>query len=56
VDCSDQEDGRNGWQVFTESITARAANPPPKPGERASGATTAQRTYTPADPSITNSG
>ena len=30
VDCSDQEDGRSGWQVFTESITALAANPPVK--------------------------
>ncbi|MFN9244535.1 MAG: DUF4062 domain-containing protein, partial [Cyanobacteriota bacterium] len=49
VDCVDQEDGRSGPQVFTESITALAANPPLKPGERASGATTAQRTYTPAD-------
>ena len=28
VDCSDQEDGRNGWQVFTEALTALAANPP----------------------------
>jgi hypothetical protein len=28
VYCSDQEDGRNGWQVFTEALTALAAKPP----------------------------
>ena len=49
VDCVDQEDGRSGWQVFTESITALAANPPPKPGQEATGTTTAHRTYTPAE-------
>ena len=45
VDCSDQQDGRNGWQVFSERITALAANPPPK------GSTNEQqkRTYTPAE-------
>ena len=46
VDCSDQEDGRSGWEVFSEQITALAANPPPKPGEGAHSATTAQRHYT----------
>jgi formylglycine-generating enzyme required for sulfatase activity len=46
VDCSDQEDGRSGWQVFSEQITALAANPPPKTRERAHSATTAQRHYT----------
>jgi formylglycine-generating enzyme required for sulfatase activity len=46
VDCSDQEDGRSGWQVFSEQITALAANPPPKTGEGADSATTAQRQYT----------
>jgi formylglycine-generating enzyme required for sulfatase activity len=46
VDCSDQEDGRSGWEVFSEQITALAANPPPKTGEGAHSATTAQRQYT----------
>lgn len=46
VDCSDQEDGRSGWEVFSEQITALAANPPPKTGEGAHSATTAQRHYT----------
>ena len=49
VDCSDQEDGRSGWEVFSEQITALAANPPPKPGEGAHSATTAQRHYTPQE-------
>jgi formylglycine-generating enzyme required for sulfatase activity len=49
VDCSDQEDGRSGWEVFGEQITALAANPPPKPGEGAHSATTAQRHYTPQE-------
>ncbi|MFN9570728.1 MAG: SUMF1/EgtB/PvdO family nonheme iron enzyme [Cyanobacteriota bacterium] len=46
VDCSDQEDGRNGWQVFTESITALAAKPHTKRGQEASGSTNLHRTYT----------
>jgi hypothetical protein len=46
VDCVDQEDGRSGSQVFTESITALAANPPLKPGERALGTASARRGYT----------
>jgi formylglycine-generating enzyme required for sulfatase activity len=49
VDCSDQEDGRSGPQVFTESITALAANPPPKPGEGASPNRTLQHVYTPQE-------
>jgi formylglycine-generating enzyme required for sulfatase activity len=49
VDCSDQEDGRSGWQVFSEAITALAANPPLKPGERALGAASARRSYTPQE-------
>jgi formylglycine-generating enzyme required for sulfatase activity len=49
VDCSDQEDGRSGWQVFSEAITALAANPPPKPGERALGTASARRSYTPQE-------
>jgi replicative DNA helicase len=28
VDCSDQEDGRSGWEVFTEALTALAAKQP----------------------------
>ena len=45
VDCSDQQDGRNGWQVFSERITALAANPPLK------GSTNEQqkRPYTPTE-------
>lgn len=46
VDCSDQEDGRSGWEVFSEQITALAANPPPKTGEGTHSATIAQRHYT----------
>ncbi|MFZ9753736.1 MAG: SUMF1/EgtB/PvdO family nonheme iron enzyme [Cyanobium sp.] len=49
VDCSDQEDGRDGWQVFLERITSLAANPPAKPGGGASSHTPRARTYTPAD-------
>ncbi|MFN6353618.1 MAG: DUF4062 domain-containing protein, partial [Cyanobacteriota bacterium] len=49
VDCVDQEDGRSGPQVFTESITALAANPPPKPGERAFGTASARHSYTPSE-------
>jgi len=49
VDCSVQEDGRSGWDVFSEQITALAANPPPKAGEADRDPTTAQRHYTPAD-------
>ncbi|MEY4354522.1 MAG: hypothetical protein RLZZ609_2763 [Cyanobacteriota bacterium] len=49
VDCVDQEDGRSGPQVFTESITALAANPPPKPGERALGTASARHSYTPQE-------
>ncbi|MFM9104657.1 MAG: DUF4062 domain-containing protein [Cyanobium sp.] len=49
VDCSDQEDGRSGWEVFAERITALAANPPAK----ANGGGTSQgaraRTYTPTE-------
>jgi hypothetical protein len=46
VDCSDQKDGRSGWEVFSEQITDLAANSPPKTGEAALSATTAQRHYT----------
>jgi formylglycine-generating enzyme required for sulfatase activity len=49
VDCVDQEDGRSGWEVFSEQITALAANPPPKPGEGASPNRAPQHVYTPAD-------
>jgi formylglycine-generating enzyme required for sulfatase activity len=47
VDCSDQEDGRSGWEVFAERITSLAANPPAKTngGAPSKGA----RTYTPAE-------
>ncbi|MFI0404169.1 MAG: DUF4062 domain-containing protein, partial [Cyanobium sp.] len=49
VDCTDQEDGRTGWQVFSEAITALAANPPPKQGEQAHGTAAGQRSYTHAE-------
>ncbi len=49
VDCVDHEDGRSGWEVFSDSITALAANPPPKPGGQAPGTLSAQRIYTPAE-------
>ncbi|MFN5465240.1 MAG: hypothetical protein ACK5CQ_09360, partial [Cyanobacteriota bacterium] len=35
--------------MFTESITALAANPPPKPGERAFGTASARHSYTPSE-------
>ena len=49
VECSDQVDGRDGWQVFLERITALAANPPPKPVGGANANAPQSRTYTPAD-------
>ena len=49
VDCSDHEDGRSGWEVFSEAINALAANPPLKPGERALGNAPARRSYTPRE-------
>jgi hypothetical protein len=49
VDCSDQEDGRSGWEVFAERITALAANPPAKANGGAPSQAPQARTYTPAD-------
>jgi len=50
VDCSDQEDGREGRQVFAEGIIALAANPPQKPGDRDDGnENKPPRSYTPAE-------
>ena len=49
VECSDQADGRDGWQVFSERITALAANPPPKPVGGANTNAPQLRSYTPAD-------
>jgi len=49
VECSDQVDGRDGWQVFSERITALAANPPPKPVGGVNANAPQSRTYTPAD-------
>jgi formylglycine-generating enzyme required for sulfatase activity len=49
VDCSHQADGRDGWQVFSERITALAANPPRKPGGGATTNAPRARSYTPAD-------
>jgi formylglycine-generating enzyme required for sulfatase activity len=49
VECTTQADGRSGWQVFTESITALAAKPPPKPGGGATSKAPRARSYTPAD-------
>jgi formylglycine-generating enzyme required for sulfatase activity len=49
VECSDQADGRDGWQVFLERITTLAANPPLKPGGRNILNALGARNYTPAD-------
>ncbi|MCS5692126.1 SUMF1/EgtB/PvdO family nonheme iron enzyme [Cyanobium sp. FGCU-6] len=49
VDCSDQEDGRSGWDVFAERITALAANPPDKPNGAATSQAARARTYSSAD-------
>jgi hypothetical protein len=49
VECTTQADGRSGWQVFTESITALAANPPPKPGGGTTSKAPRARSYNPAD-------
>ena len=49
VECSDQADGRDGWQVFSERITALAASPPPKPVGGANTNAPQLRSYTPAD-------
>ena len=49
VECSDQADGRDGWQVFSERITALAANPPPKPVGGVNANAPQSRSYTPAD-------
>jgi formylglycine-generating enzyme required for sulfatase activity len=48
VDCSDHQDGRSGWQVFSERITALAASPPPKPNGRGNAKAPPAPTYTPA--------
>jgi formylglycine-generating enzyme required for sulfatase activity len=47
VDCSDHQDGRSGWQVFSERITALAASPPPKPNGRGNAKAPPATTYTP---------
>ena len=49
VECSDQADGRDGWQVFLERITTLAASPPRKPGGGDIANALGVRTYTPAD-------
>jgi formylglycine-generating enzyme required for sulfatase activity len=49
VECSDQADGRDGWQVFLERITTLAASPPPKPVGGANTNAPQLRSYTPAD-------
>jgi hypothetical protein len=49
VECSDQADGRDGWQVFLERITTLAASPPPKPVGGANANAPRTRIYTPAD-------
>ena len=49
VECSDQADGRDGWQVFLERITTLAASPPPKPFGGANANAPQSRSYTPAD-------
>jgi formylglycine-generating enzyme required for sulfatase activity len=49
VECSDQADGRDGWQVFSERITTLAANPPLKPGGRNILNALGARNYTSAD-------
>jgi formylglycine-generating enzyme required for sulfatase activity len=49
VECSDQADGRDGWQVFSERITALAANPPPKPVGGVNANAPQSRIYTSAD-------
>ena len=46
VDCSDHQDGRSGWQVFSERITALAASPPPKPNGRGNAKAPPAPTYT----------
>jgi formylglycine-generating enzyme required for sulfatase activity len=48
VACSNQEDGRTGWQVFCEAITALAANPPALPGTNPNPSDPPRPTYTPA--------
>ena len=47
MDCSDHQDGRSGWQVFSERITALAASPPPKPNGRGNAKAPPAPTYTP---------
>jgi hypothetical protein len=49
VECTTRADGRSGWQVFTESITALAANPPRKPGGAAPTNAPRGRSYTASD-------
>ena len=46
VECSDQADGRDGWQVFLERITTLAASPPPKPNGRGNAKAPPAPTYT----------
>ena len=50
LDCEDKPDGRTGWDVFVEGLTALAASPPERPGDSETAPPTPdQRTYTPAD-------